>query len=108
MASKIGGFDNQPVSVGTGSSVKRSPDSVAGGTESSDTQQADPVQITGSARQLATLEQHLKTLPAIDQSRVAKIQDALATGRYQINAGRVADKMLGLEHQLSDKIGLEK
>jgi negative regulator of flagellin synthesis FlgM len=107
VASKIGGFDNQPVSVGTGSSVKRSPDSAAGGTESSGAQ-ADPVQITGSARQLATLEQHLKTLPAIDQSRVAKIQDALATGRYQINAGRVADKMLGLEHQLNDKVGTEK
>ena len=103
MASKIGGFDNRPVQVSSDRTVSRSRDSSTGGTESTASAETDPVQITGSARQLAKLEQHLQELPAIDETRVAEIRDALATGRYKIDAGRIADKLLSIEGQLAGK-----
>ncbi len=108
MASKIGGFDNRPVQVSNDRTVKRSGDSSTSNTESTANAETDPVQITGSARQLAKLEQHLQELPAVDEARVADIRDALATGRYKVNAQRVADKMLSMEDQLSHKLNQEK
>ncbi len=107
MASKIGGIDNRPVPVSSDRTVKRSGDSSTGGTESTATSETDPVQITGSARQLAKLEQHLQELPAVDEARVADISNAIANGKYKINAERVADKMLSMEDQLSHKLGQE-
>lgn len=108
MASKIGGPDNRTVSVGNDRTVRRLQDSSDGSSESAVGTAANAVQITGSARQLAQLEQHLQELPAVDTARVAEISDALATGRYQINAERIADKMLSMEEQLSQKLGQEK
>lgn len=109
MASKIGGTDNRPVSVSSDRTVQRSQDSSGRSSElATSSGSADPVQITGSARQLAKLEQQLQELPAVDEARVARISEALASGQYQINAERIADKMLGMEQQLSQSFGQEK
>lgn len=108
MASKIGGPDNRPVSVSNDRTVRRSQDSSDGSSESAAGTAANSVQITGSARQLAQLEQQLQELPAVDAARVAEISEALATGQYQINAERIADSMLSMEEQLSQKLGQEK
>jgi len=107
VTNKIGGSDNRPVQVSTDRGVKRAQDSSVSG-DSEQAAAADPVQITGSARHLAKLEQHLKELPAVDAVRVAQIRDALATGAYQIHPQRVADKMITMENEIASKLSPEK
>lgn len=102
MANKISGIENRPVQIGSDRSVQRkgldaqthaAVPNQAGGAES--------VHITGSAKQLAALEQTLKELPAVDEARVAKLRAAIESGTYKVDATRVAEKLLILEEQLS-------
>jgi negative regulator of flagellin synthesis FlgM len=62
---------------------------------------SSPVQITDQARQLASLEHAVNSLPVVNESRVAEIRLALEEGRYQIDAERIADKLLRTENELS-------
>jgi negative regulator of flagellin synthesis FlgM len=63
------------------------------------------VQITGTASRLASLGQHLSSLPAINQSRVAQISQALANGTYSISSDKIASGLLQSDHGLA-QIGL--
>jgi negative regulator of flagellin synthesis FlgM len=65
----------------------------------------EEVQITSTAAQLASLGQKLSSLPAIDQSRVARITQSLADGSYSISADKIASGLLQSDHALS-QIGL--
>ena len=62
---------------------------------------ADSVRLTDDAVMLAELREHLAAAPAVDGKRVAETRLALAEGRYQIDAQRIADKLLHLEWQMS-------
>ena len=108
MADKIGGLDNRPVQVGRDSSVQRPKDSAAGTVGTQGSTSSEAVHITGSARQLANLEQQLKDSPAIDEARVVKIREAIDSGQYQISGERIAGKLLSLEQQMSTHLGEEK
>ncbi len=76
--------------AGRGDTVKPQPE---GGVSST----ADSVSLTDTAARLRKLESTLADLPEIDSGRVADIQRAIADGSYQINAGKIADKLLDLE-----------
>jgi negative regulator of flagellin synthesis FlgM len=72
--------------------------------DSSDTGQSrtstgtgDTVSITDMASRLKSLETKLESQPAVDQSRVDKVRDAISRGEYRINPERVADKMMDFE-----------
>jgi negative regulator of flagellin synthesis FlgM len=105
VADKIGGLDNRPVQVGRESAVQRPKDSAAGAIGPQGSAPSEAVHITGSARQLATLEQQLKDSPAIDAARVAKVRETIDSGQYQVNGARVAAKLLSLEQQLATHLG---
>ena len=62
----------------------------------------DSVKFTDSARALTEAAQGDKT-PAIDTKRVEQIRQALADGSYRIDAGKIADRLVSLEGQLSGK-----
>lgn len=100
MSTKIGGFDSSPVRISTGRTVKRADEA----TQSSQTGGADtPVaesHITDSARTLAALDKLVQDMPAIDQSRVESVQNSLANGTYQIDAERIADRLLQTEQTI--------
>lgn len=99
MSTKIGGLDNSPIQVGKGGGVKRNagtPD----GAQSAKTQPSD-TQITESARQLAALEQTVRDLPAIDQSRVDQASQRIQNGSYQVDSAKVADKLLHSDRELN-------
>lgn len=98
---KINGFESRPVQVGTGSVQRKGHESATDATARLKVSGADPVQITGSAKQLAALEQSLKDQPAVDEARVAALRSAIESGTYKVDATRVADKLLRMEDQLS-------
>jgi len=70
--------------------------SAASGSTSSTTG-SDKLSLTSEATQLRALEDEINALPAIDTQRVQEVQRSLATGSFQIDPARVADKMLQFE-----------
>ncbi|HVY82359.1 MAG TPA: flagellar biosynthesis anti-sigma factor FlgM [Steroidobacteraceae bacterium] len=102
MASKISGVDTRTGPVGSGRAVERVRDATTGGrTEPGAASASADVQITGTALQLADLEQQVKDMPAVDEARVAAISSALAEGRYQISPERIADQLIQIEQALA-------
>jgi len=57
----------------------------------------DSVSLTDTAARLQKVEASLADLPEVDNDRVATIQRAIADGSYQVDANRIADKMLSFE-----------
>ncbi len=109
MSSKISGFNGtQTPSVGAGRSAdvgvpQRPQDAASGGTSASSsasTGGAQDVQITGAARQLATLEQTLRDLPAVNETRVAQITNSIEQGTYSVHPAEIADRLIQLEQAL--------
>lgn len=97
---KIGGYQNRPVQLGVDKKVSRSEETSVATPATGPATTASPVSITDQAKQLASLQQNLLNLPAIDEGRVAEIRTAIQEGRYQIDPGRVADKLLRMEQEL--------
>ena len=103
MSSKISGIDGaQIASVGAGRPIQRSQDAVSGGA-SGDTSNdgSQNVQITGTARQLADLEQKVRDLPAVNAERVSQLRSAIEQGTYTVRPEHVADQLMSLERDLA-------
>lgn len=103
MSNKISGIDStQIASVGAGRPIQRSQDAVGGGasagTSDSDSQS---VQITGTARQLADLEQKIRDLPAVNEERVSQLRSAIEQGTYSVRPQQIADQLMSMERALS-------
>jgi flagellar biosynthesis anti-sigma factor FlgM len=62
---------------------------------------AADVHITDSASQLASLEQTLHSMPAVDEARVAQFRTAIDQGTYTVQPRQVADQLMQLEHSLA-------
>ncbi|HMN45267.1 MAG TPA: flagellar biosynthesis anti-sigma factor FlgM [Povalibacter sp.] len=99
MSIKISDFQNRPVQTGTDKTVSRAGEGSAAPVETA-VAGSNPVQITGQARQLASLEQAVNSLPIVNEARVAEISRAIEEGRYQVDAERIADKLLRTEQEL--------
>ena len=67
---------------------------------SSASQTGDTVTLTSSARSLQKIEEVIAKAPVVNASKVAAVKQAVDSGTYQINAGRVADKLLQFESGL--------
>jgi negative regulator of flagellin synthesis FlgM len=63
------------------------------------------VQITDSATQLASLEQTLRSLPAVDNARVSQLQTAIEQGTYTVQPQHVADQLIQMEQSLGELPG---
>lgn len=99
MATKITGYQNTPVQVGTDKSVSRAKDGAAGSGEVAN-KPANPVHITDQARKLAALEQTVNSVPVVNEAKVARISQAIADGSYQVVPERIADKLLRMDREL--------
>lgn len=104
MASKIGGVDGSSPStaIGAGRAVQRPQDAATGAAQNFDGSSRENVEITGTARQLATLEQAIRDLPAINDARVAQISNAIEQGTYSVNSQHIADQLVQIEKALKD------
>jgi negative regulator of flagellin synthesis FlgM len=63
-------------------------------------QSSDHVTLTDSARSLQKIEEAIAKAPVVDTAKVAAIKQAVSSGTYQIDTGRVADKLLQFERGL--------
>ena len=104
MANKISGSSSDPAAVGAGRPAAKTRAAVSGGpaaaTANSVTAPSGDVHITDSASQLATLEQTLRSMPAVDEARVAQFRTAIDQGSYTVQPQQIADQLLQLEHSL--------
>lgn len=55
------------------------------------------VKLSDQAQQLKAIESRLQELPVVDSEKVAQIKQAISNGTYQMDSGRIADKLLALE-----------
>lgn len=99
MTTKITGYQPPPVQVGTDKTVSRTRDGAASSAEVAG-QPASPVRITDQARALAALEQTVNALPVVNEAKVARIQQAIEDGSYQVVPERIADKLLRMDREL--------
>ncbi len=60
------------------------------------------VHITSSARLLASLSQAVNSTPDINSSRVAAVQQAIASGQYKISPERIANRLVQLDQDLGN------
>ena len=61
---------------------------------------ADTVTLTPSARSLQKIEEVIAKTPVVNASKVAAVKQAVQSGNYQVDPGRVADKLLQFERGL--------
>ncbi len=105
MANNISGIDPaQVLSVGAGRPIQRPQDAVSGG-PSADTSKggssSKDVQITGTARQLADLDQQVRNAPVVNEQKVAQLRSAIEQGTYQVRPQHIAEQLMSLERSLS-------
>jgi len=63
-------------------------------------QTGDTVTLTDSARSLQKIEEAVAKAPVVNASKVAAVKQAIHSGTYQVDAGRVAEKLLQFERGL--------
>jgi negative regulator of flagellin synthesis FlgM len=63
-------------------------------------QSADQVTLTSSARSMQKIEEVIAQTPVVNSSKVAAVKQAINSGTYQVDSGRVADKLLQFESGL--------
>jgi len=62
--------------------------------------EAENVSLSSNARTLTAAESALQQQPEIDDSKVESIRNALADGSFQIDAEKVAQKMLDMDKSI--------
>ncbi len=67
---------------------------------------ADSVDISGKAKELNKVKRLLEAVPEVRGEMVVKIKTDLERGRYYVNVGKVAEKMI--ERALSDALRSNK
>lgn len=61
---------------------------------------SDTVDVTTSARELASLESAIRSADVTDTDRVEAVKASIADGSYQVDAQRVADNILSMDQAL--------
>jgi negative regulator of flagellin synthesis FlgM len=105
MTEKINGQGFRPAdTAGTKRSEAAKPASSPGQSRAAAADKAagssDTVRITQSGLLMSKLEELVQSTPVVDDERVAAIKAALASGTYEIDDQRVADKMLRFERDV--------
>ncbi len=112
MPNEISGLNSEPAPVGAGRAANKVRDAATGSSAPAgacSTPSAAPsggisgsgdVHITDSASQLATLEQAVRSLPAVDPIRVAQFRAAIEQGSYAVQSRHIADQLMRLEQAL--------
>jgi negative regulator of flagellin synthesis FlgM len=100
MSNKIDGYGSGPVVTGgsrvapvehpSGDAAKPAPAAPPGG---------DSVTLTNTARTLQKLADAIAAAPVVDSARVDSIKSAIASNSYQVDALRVAAKLIAADRE---------
>ena len=85
---------------GNGAVADKSQGETSAAGAASASQTGDTVTLTTSARTLQKIEETVARTPVVNSAKVAAVKKAISSGTYQIDAGRVADKLLQFERGL--------
>jgi negative regulator of flagellin synthesis FlgM len=99
MSTKINGIDLRPTGLGSAAPVTRPRDAAVAEGGDAPVPSADG-RITDAARQMATLERLVAAAPVVNEARVSAVSDAIAQGRYRVDAERIADRLLRADADL--------
>lgn len=86
-----------------GDSPQKSADASADNGSPVAAQGGDSVQLTASARAIDQASRATDVSGSVDTGHVERVRQALASGSYQVDATRIADKLLKMEHQIGGK-----
>lgn len=86
-----------PTTIETGQSEATGNRRDAASSGRSAASRADTFSMTNRAAQLQRLEAQIENLPVVDTRRVEEVQRSLATGSFEVQPARVADKLLQFE-----------
>ena len=104
MSDKISGISTtEPIAKPAGSSgngVVADKSQGEGSASAATAKSGDHVTLTDSARSLQKIEEAVAKTPVVNAGKVAAVKQAIGSGTYNIDAGRVADKMLKYERGL--------
>jgi len=64
---------------------------------SSTQKRTDAVSISTQAADLQALEARIRDLPDVDSARITELRDKIGSGQYNVDSGRLADKILAFE-----------
>ena len=102
MSTRIKGPDGSAVegagrsrTVGRAQPAGRTPPAASSSADS-----VESVHITSAAHQMLALQQQIAETPEIDVARVEQLRTDINQNRYQIDAGRITDRLLQLEGDL--------
>ncbi len=105
MPNKISGYPAPtpvaPVKGAGNSSAADKPQGDTAGVAASTGQTGDQVTLTDSARSLQKIEGAVAKTPVVNAAKVAAVKQAVQSGSYQIDAGRVAGKLLQFDSTLN-------
>ena len=59
------------------------------------------IQLTDTATTLKQIEARIANQPDVDRARVDAVRQRVESGAYQMNAGRLADRLLAFERDLA-------
>lgn len=104
---RLPGLDGKPADRADGDAASTRRTGTAGATAPSastgpvqDTSTDEAVTLTRTAIELQQLEARLRDTPGVDVERVEAIRQAIADGRYTIDAGNLVDNLLKSEREL--------
>lgn len=99
MVSKIDGVSGQQSPV-HGAKESARPERNEGERSAGTPSTSDQLSLTSSAQLLKELSEAVEFSTGMDRDRIEAIRKALEDGTYEVDAARIADKLLKLEEQL--------
>jgi len=108
MADKISGFSSNGVdlaSTRSRASVRNEraadSDKAEAGRRSEGPSNSSPVRLTDTATNLKQIETRLADVPDVDRKRVETLRQRIESGAYEVNVGRLSDRLLAFERDLA-------
>ena len=89
---------NQSRTQGVSGERSRAAASEGGGENRNE--QVDTVELSAEVQALQNVEARIRDLPEVDEARVESIRNAIAEGRFEVDADRIAARLLSLERAL--------
>lgn len=101
MSIDINGISSAKVQVPLDESqVKQQVEQQPANTETGKSSTADTVSISDNATQLGKMGNAVDTTPVVDMQRVEQVRQAINNGTYEVDATKVADKLMQFESLL--------